>query len=99
MPVLEDGAVKFDKASFTNQVGQLAVGHVLLVYFCWWRAILSIRKKDCQLLIKNNDKLPRKSFDNHLQQLYLLLLPGSGELQKQKFKSHLMRTQSLNVLP
>ena len=25
--------------------------------------------------------------------------PRNGELQTQKFKSHLMRTQSLNVLP
>ena len=31
--------------------------------------------------------------------LLLLLLPRSGELRTQKLKSHLVRTQSLNVLP
>ena len=29
----------------------------------------------------------------------LLLYPGSGELRTQKLKSHLVRTQNLNVLP
>ena len=32
-------------------------------------------------------------------QAILLALPRSGELRTQKLKSHLVRTQSLNVLP
>ena len=38
------------------------------------------------------DKLPKRQI---LSDVY----PRSGELQTQKFKSHLVRTQSLNVLP
>ena len=30
---------------------------------------------------------------------FLVVLPRSGELRTQKLKSHLVRTQSLNVLP
>ena len=39
--------------------------------------------------------LPRRL----LQSLLLLLLSRSGDLRMQKLKSHLVRTQSLNVLP
>ena len=73
MPVLEDGVVEISEACFTNQVGRLAVGHALSVFICCWRALLSIRREVCQLPLKNNDKFPSKSFDDHLQQMSVLV--------------------------
>ena len=46
-------------------------------------------------------RMPGKSYRRRFRSLCLcpLVLPRSGELRTQKLKSHLVRTQSLNVLP
>ena len=49
------------------------MGHALSVFFCWCRAILSTRKEVGQLPLKSDDQLPSKSFDDHLQQMSVIL--------------------------
>ena len=56
----------------------------------WDLVILSCKKLRGTGIVIVEDLSPRR---------YARLCPGSGELRTQKLKTHLVRTQSLNVLP
>ena len=68
-----------------------------------YKSIISLAQDGCGLLhlhLSTWDRLDSEVWYNHSKCIiFCYTFPRSGELQTQKLKSNLVRTQSLNVLP
>ena len=72
-----------------------------LVAICGWTNQLFPSEAESRLLNQSNHGLPAAKVGGSFLSFFFFFFffPCSGELRTQKLKSHLVRTQSLNVLP